>query len=175
MQTFRRNKFSGSVMWSYTMTLVRWGFSAAMLVLAATAAHGQTLRHGTTTFFDGTQGPFFACGVPPAKMKDDNGKALPFVALNTVKGSRTLSGSYPTPSGNVGAYNSGLDCGRWIQITLRENCVAGSNSQWSVCNGGSAALLHLHTSPPPPCVLALRNSLQFIVLPHACVFRCHKQ
>lgn len=65
--------------------------------------------------------PFGGCGVPPSKAFDDNGKALPFVALNTNS-----------------EFDNGANCGRWVEITLEENCVGGGNSAWSTCIGGCA-------------------------------------
>ena len=40
-------------------------------------------RAGYGTFFHGMGSPFGGCGVPPWKAADDNGKPLPFIALNT--------------------------------------------------------------------------------------------
>ena len=59
----------------------------------------------------------------PSKAFDDNGKALPFVALNT----------------NT-EFDNGSNCGRWIEVTLKENCDGGFNSQWEPCVG---------RAPPP--------------------------
>ena len=55
-------------------------------------------------------------------LRDDGGKALPFVALNT-----------------NGPFAKGKNCGRWIKINLKENCVGGGNSKFSVCIGNGSA------------------------------------
>lgn len=81
-------------------------------------------KEGHGTHFTAMGTPFGGCGVPPAKAVDDNGKALPFVALNTNS-----------------EFSGGANCGRWVEITVGENCVGGGNDVWSICNGGSA--------PPP--------------------------
>jgi hypothetical protein len=122
-----------------------WCLVVSLLLLAVTG--GSAVHSGKGTYFSSVGSPFSACGVPKAKLVDDNGKALPVVALNAIKGSRTLANTFPLPSPNVGEFSQGLNCGRWMKITLKENCVGGSNSQWSVCNGGGA---HRHT--PRSCL-----------------------
>lgn len=77
------------------------------------------LAHGT--FFSGMGTPTGGCGVPPSKAYDDRGTPLPFVALNTNS-----------------EFANGNNCGRWIEITLGQNCEGGGNSAWSICNGGRA-------------------------------------
>lgn len=90
-------------------------------------------RKGHGTHFAGMGSPTGGCGVPPGKAFDDNGKALPFVALNFNS-----------------EFASGSNCGRWVEIELGANCINAGNSQFSICNGGRAA-----PSPPPgPCCLA---------------------
>jgi hypothetical protein len=79
---------------------------------------------GTATFYEGIGGPISACGVPTTKLGD-----LPFVALNE----------------NT-EYNGGKNCGRWVEITLGNNCAGGSNSATSVCNGGCAFPRQIHLS-----------------------------
>lgn len=74
---------------------------------------------GFGTFFHGMGHPFGGCGVPPGKAHDDNGKPLPYIALNTNS-----------------HWHNGANCGRWVEITLGQNCEMGGNTQWSVCNNG---------------------------------------
>jgi hypothetical protein len=91
-----------------------------LLVLGlATVASGS--NDGLSTFYEGIAGPISACGVPTSKLQD-----LPFVALN-----------------ENSAYSDGSHCGRWVKITLGDNCSGGSNSPTSVCKGGSAFHLTL--------------------------------
>ena len=87
--------------------------AAMALALAVTGADAYA---GTTTFYSGISQAISACGVPPNKLK---GK--PFVALN-----------------ENSLWSNGKNCGRWIRIKLGNNCLGGSNSAWSVCNGGRA-------------------------------------
>lgn len=76
-------------------------------------------RKGHGTHFAGMGSPTGGCGVPPGKAFDDNGKALPFVALNFNS-----------------EFASGSNCGRWVEIELGANCINAGNSQFSICNGG---------------------------------------
>lgn len=77
---------------------------------------------GLSTYTTFVGSPTSACGVLPTKLKDSMGVALPFVSLNT-----------------PGPYNRGKNCGRWIKITIGDNCVGGSNTDSAVCIGGSAS------------------------------------
>lgn len=83
---------------------------------------GPYVGHGT--LFEAMGTPYGGCGVPLSKAVDDNGTALPFVALNTNS-----------------MFEKGVECGRWVEITLMENCVDAGNKQWEPCAGGGA--LHL--------------------------------
>jgi hypothetical protein len=92
-------------------TPVVTSFVALVLAMGALGSY-----EGLSTFYEGVMGPISACGVPKSKIED-----LPFVALN--------EGT---------AYSGGSNCGRWVKITLGNNCAGGSNSASSVCNGGCA-------------------------------------
>jgi hypothetical protein len=90
--------------------------TVSSLATFALVATGASAYVGTATFYEGIGGPISACGVPTTKLGD-----LPFVALN-----------------ENSIYSSGKNCGRWVKITLGDNCAGGSNSAFSVCNGGCA-------------------------------------
>ena len=87
------------------------------------------VKSGHGTHFAAMGKPYGGCGVPPGKAFDDNGKQLPWFALNT----------------NT-EFNNGVNCGRWVEIKLGKNCVGAGNSQWSICNGGRKR----PPTPPPP-------------------------
>ena len=96
--------------------------TVALLAIAATCmtlTAAQFSAHGT--YFHGMGIPIGGCGVPPSLAVDDNGKALPYVALNTNS-----------------EFSNGINCGRWVEITVKENCEGSGNAQWSPCNNGSA-------------------------------------
>jgi hypothetical protein len=95
-------------------------------------AGGYHEGHGTCYEAIGT--PISACGIPAEMYIDENGKALPFGALNTNS-----------------MFEDGKNCGRWVEVTLGQNCGGSGNSQWAACNGGSARPL----LPTACCALAL--------------------
>lgn len=80
---------------------------------------------GHITHFDAMGVPHGGCGISMERSVDDNGKKLPFLALNTNS-----------------LFENGANCGRWVEITLEENCDGGGNGQWSICQGGSTHLIH---------------------------------
>ncbi|MGL1933669.1 MAG: expansin-like protein [Fibrobacterales bacterium] len=95
------------------------------------------IREGAATHFQLLGAPYGACGVPQAVLDyDGQDSALVgldennFVALNVFNepgsyhkapgdyGSRPLDPSDPY----LGMYNNGFNCGRWIEITLGDEC-----------------------------------------------------
>ena len=96
------------------------------------ATHQYCLQvDGLSTYFDRIGSPTGDCAMPTNDLKDSNNKELPFVALNINKAQGSVQDMQ-------GMYNKGGTCGRWMKITLGQNCSGGSNSQRAVCQGGSA-------------------------------------
>jgi len=93
-------------------------------------------KNALSTFFSAIGQPFSGCGTPPSVLKDDKGKALPWVALNT-----------------KGPFSKGANCGRFIKIKLGQNCVGGGNKKFEVCVGnGSARPPPAYSDAPGCCV-----------------------
>ena len=83
---------------------------------------------GYATHFEGLGTPYGGCGVPAAYVG-----SVKFVALNVFKGANTGANDPDRPIGPenfeiMGAFKNGLNCGRWVRVTILENCVGGSNS-----------------------------------------------
>jgi hypothetical protein len=95
--------------------------ATALVLLLSTPAC--TAFSSLSTFSEDPGIPISSCGVLPAKLKDSNGKALPYITLN-----------------QASAYSGGKNCGRWIEITIGNNCVGGSNTDSAVCIAGSVSL-----------------------------------
>jgi hypothetical protein len=93
---------------------------------------------GLSTYTTIVGSPTTACGVLPDKLKDSVNKPLPLVTLNT-----------------AGPYSSGKNCGRWIEITIGDNCVSGSNTDSAVCVGGGT-----------PSFLSIMTANSFIARAH---------
>jgi hypothetical protein len=95
---------------------------------------------GNSTWFSGLGGPYGGCGVPQASLDSQN-----FVALNvqndpgnyTLTLSRPISTNGPNAA-DIGMWNNGLNCGRWVHITMGDNCdgTNDGNQNESFCRGG---------------------------------------
>lgn len=90
-----------------------------------------------TTVFSGVGSPYGGCGSKAEHLFDDDGKPLPFVALNFVKTRIGAAFSFDNPGSAMGAFQSGANCGRWIKMTPKRNCPNGSHTTTTVCNVGA--------------------------------------
>jgi len=71
--------------------------------------------------------PYGGCGVPESEYS-----GIPYVALNVQK---LISGNYYsnlarpiTSVANIGEFNNGRNCGRWLKVTIGRYCKNGVNS-----------------------------------------------
>jgi hypothetical protein len=89
-----------------------------------------------STHFDGLGSPYGGCGLPQAELESQD-----FVALNVYDTPCDYS-FYPRPvtdPGNVGIWDNGRNCGRWVQVTISDFCTGvndGAPGQ-PFCRGGS--------------------------------------
>ncbi|MBY0427231.1 MAG: T9SS type A sorting domain-containing protein, partial [Cytophagales bacterium] len=102
------------------------GIIAVLIFLKSTMAQCQTSLTGVATYFDGLGTPYGACGVPTNLVESEN-----FVALN-VYNSPGVGTMWPRPLRNadtvfMGEYQNGRNCGRWIKVTMQEDCIGGIN------------------------------------------------
>lgn len=93
---------------------------------------------GNSTWFSGLGGPYGGCGVPQANVDSQN-----FVALNVQNdpGNYSLELSRPISSqfaGDIGLFDNGLNCGRWVHVTIGANCQGTNDGAQSepFCRGG---------------------------------------
>ena len=89
-------------------------------------AQAQTSHTGMATYFDGIGAPFGGCGVPESEVE-----TMDYVALN-VFNTPGQGTSYPRPLtgadlSKIGEFQNGNNCGRWLKVTIMENCVGGTN------------------------------------------------
>lgn len=84
-------------------------------------------RESYSTWFDGCGQQACGCGIPPELLKDQNGKTVYHVALNvqnTAIDAAHLRRPVPAAqSGQMGLWENGKNCGRWVEITLLEDCL----------------------------------------------------
>jgi hypothetical protein len=81
---------------------------------------------GWATWFTGLGSPYGGCGLPQADLDSQN-----FLALN-VQNSPGVYTNLPRPipaadASEIGTFDNGLNCGRWVQVTIGDNC-DGTNS-----------------------------------------------
>jgi hypothetical protein len=93
---------------------------------------------GNATWFSGLGGPYGGCGLPQANVDSQN-----FLALN-VQNSPGVYSDLPRPipaadASEIGMFDNGLNCGRWVQVTIGNNCTGvndGAQNQ-PFCRNGS--------------------------------------
>jgi len=93
---------------------------------------------GNATYFDALGSPYGGCGLPQAQLDTQN-----FVALNVYHTPGDYN-FYPRPLtgadlAKMGIWNNGLNCGRWIQVTVGDYCTGvndGAPNQ-AFCRNGS--------------------------------------
>ena len=93
---------------------------------------------GNATHFDGLGSPYGGCGLPQTAIDSQD-----FVALNVYNTPGDYS-FYPRPLtgsdlSKLGLWNNGLNCGRWVQVSIGDYCTGtndGAPSQ-AFCRNGS--------------------------------------
>ena len=93
---------------------------------------------GNATWFSGVGGPYGGCGLPGADIDSQN-----YIALNV----QNSPGDYnllprPIPAADaseIGMFDNGLNCGRWVQVTIGDNCngINDGAQNEPFCRGGS--------------------------------------
>jgi cellulose binding protein with CBM2 domain len=125
------------------------GFSALVIAFVAvlatqTPANALTVSGtpspvtGNATHFDGLGSPYGGCGMPQAYLDSQN-----FVALNVFNTPGNY-GSFPRPvpaadSSILGMFDNGLNCGRWVQVTIGNYCTGTNDGAQNepFCRNGS--------------------------------------
>jgi cellulose binding protein with CBM2 domain/IPT/TIG domain-containing protein len=126
---------------TYNVTTVVDGITSNAVPFTITSATpSPEVYTGNSTWFTALGSPYGGCGVPQAYIDSQN-----FVALNvqndpgnyTLTLSRPISTTGPNAA-DIGIWNNGLNCGRWVHITMGSNC-NGTNdgsADESFCRGG---------------------------------------
>jgi hypothetical protein len=93
---------------------------------------------GNATWFSGLGGPYGGCGLPQANVDSQN-----FLALN-VQNSPGVYSDLPRPipaadASEIGMFDNGLNCGRWVQVTIGNNCTGVNDGAQNepFCRNGS--------------------------------------
>jgi hypothetical protein len=96
-----------------------------VLLFASISGYSQVFE-GVATHFDGLGLPYGGCGVPPSLVETDD-----YVALN-VYASPGVGTMWTRPlkdadTVHMGMFANGTNCGRWIKVTMGEDCIDGTN------------------------------------------------
>src|SRR5580698_2535405 len=75
---------------------------------------------GNATWFTGLGSPYGGCGLPQSALDSQN-----FLALN-VQNSPGVYTNLPRPipaadASEIGTFDNGLNCGRWVHVTIGDN------------------------------------------------------
>jgi hypothetical protein len=126
---------------SYNVTAVVGGVTSNAFPFTITSATPSLEQYtGNGTWFTALGSPYGGCGVPQEYIDSQN-----FVALNVQNdpGNYTLTLSRPISTtgeyaSDIGLWNNGLNCGRWVHITMGDNCngTNDGNEYLSFCRGG---------------------------------------
>jgi len=114
--------------------------SIFILLFYYSLVSSQTTYQGVSTHFEALGTPYGGCGVPPDLIDSEH-----FVALNVFVGPNTGSSDFTRPivgadTVHKGEFNNGKNCGRWIKVTINEDCIGGVNDGAlgkGFCRGGN--------------------------------------
>ncbi len=126
---------------TYNVTAVVGGVTSNAVPFTITSTTpSPEVYTGNSTWFSALGSPYGGCGVPQANIDSQN-----FVALNVQNdpGNYTLTLSRPISTtgeyaGDIGMWNNGLNCGRWVHITMGDDCEGTNdgNQDEPFCRGG---------------------------------------
>ncbi len=98
-----------------------------------------TLNTGNATWFEMLGQPYGGCGLPQSILDTQN-----FVALNVQNSPGDYTTFHPRPiapefADQLGFFNNGLNCGRWVRVTISDNCNGINDGAMNqpFCRGGT--------------------------------------
>ena len=120
-RTRRRMLAAGTVLGCCAVMLLAAQLPAGALDVSGTPSPVT----GNATWFTGLGSPYGGCGLPQADLDSQN-----FLALN-VQNSPGVYSNLPRPipaadASEIGMFDNGLNCGRWVQVTIGDYCT-GTN------------------------------------------------
>lgn len=92
---------------------------------------------GVGTFFDGLGTPYGGCGIPEGNLESPH-----YVALNVQNTPQDYETYFKRPFSDIpaiGAWNNGLNCGRWVRVKIGDYCLGAANGGLpgtGICEGG---------------------------------------
>jgi hypothetical protein len=137
---FRRGALPGAPRLVGLLTAIAFTFGFANIPVAAASAAAVADAPTVGTWFDGLGSPYGGCGVPQDLLETQD-----FVALNVYNtpGEYSKSPLRPLTGADLaimGAFENGLNCGRWMEVTVGPICTGtndGAPNQ-TFCRGAGA-------------------------------------
>ncbi len=97
------------------------------------------LNTGNATWFESLGSPYGGCGLPQSILDTQN-----FVALNVQNSPGDYATFHTRPiapefASQLGFFNNGLNCGRWVRVTISDNCNGVNDGAMNqpFCRGGT--------------------------------------
>jgi hypothetical protein len=121
----------------YTLTPTRTPTQGT--VLTPTATTPGTSYLGNATWFSAIGSPYGGCGITETALD-----SLNYIALNVQNSPGDYTSFYPRPLDSthtsvIGLWNNGHNCGRWVKVTIGDNCTGGNDGAQNqpFCHGGT--------------------------------------
>jgi hypothetical protein len=122
---------------TFTPTISRTPTSGPSNTPTAVATTG-TGKIGNATWFSSLGQPYGGCGVTQSALDTQN-----FIALNVQNSPGDYTTFHPRPiapefANVIGAWNNGLNCGRWVKVTISDYCNGTNDGAQNLpfCRGG---------------------------------------
>jgi hypothetical protein len=127
--------------WLAALTVLASGLALAAAQIPASGLNTSGTSSpvtGNATWFSGLGSPYGGCGLPQADLDSQN-----FLALN-VQNSPGVYTNLPRPipatdAAEIGTFGNGLNCGRWVQVTIGNYCTGINDGAQNepFCRNGS--------------------------------------
>ena len=109
------------------------------VVITPTATTPGTSYLGNATWFTAIGSPYGGCGITESALD-----TLNYIALNVQNSPGDYTSFYPRPLDSthtsvIGLWNNGHNCGRWVRVTMGDNCTGGNDGAQNLpfCHGGT--------------------------------------
>ncbi|MGC1375397.1 MAG: hypothetical protein WA821_04185 [Anaerolineales bacterium] len=131
--------FDPTVTMSYTNTPTRTPTQGTVLTPTKTPTTNGTSYLGNATWFSAIGSPYGGCGITESVLDSPN-----YIALNVQNSPGDYTSFYPRPLDSthtsvIGMWNNGHNCGRWVKVTISDNCTGGNDGAQNqpFCHGGT--------------------------------------
>jgi hypothetical protein len=118
-------------------------FLPALLVAFSLKAQ---VYEGVSTHFEALGTPYGGCGVPLGLLDTEHFVALNVFSTPNIDAHQDYTRPIaPENAHLIGEFDNGMNCGRWVKVTIMENCVGGINDgalNQEFCRGPNGQWVH---------------------------------